>query len=125
MKMHKSHIPSRVGMALVLGVLLLISTFVLAEDSAVTHQAQVVEDSDTLWYEFTSSCDTLKMDDGYVVIYTVCAPICSSCARVFDKEGNYLGNMKSPINTTFPEAYIENDQILWRDNDPYDYTPYD
>ena len=123
--MNKSHILNRVGVTIVIGVLLLVSSLVWAEDSGVTHQPDEVADNDSVWYELKSSCDTFKMDDGYVLIYTVCAPICSSCARVYDKEGNYLGNMTVPIKTAFPEAYIENGQILWRDNDPYDYTPRD
>ena len=121
--MYKLHIPSRVG-GILMGVLLLLSTFVWAEESQITtQQPTTVADTDTVWYELTSSCDTLVLDDGYMVVYTVCAPICSSCVRVYDKEWTYLGNQKPPIKTAFPEAYIEDGQLLWRDNDPYDYTP--
>ena len=71
----------------------------------------------------TSACDTIALGDSIVVIHTVCAPICSSCVRVYNKEWHFIGNMIPPIKTTFPEAYIEDGKILWRDNDPYDYTP--
>lgn len=73
--------------------------------------------------EVTSVCDTIALGDSIVVIHTVCAPICSSCVRVYNKEWHFIGNMIPPIKTTFPEAYIEDGKILWRDNDPYDYTP--
>ena len=73
--------------------------------------------------EVTSVCDTITLGDSIVVIHTVCAPICSSCVRVYNKEWHFIGNMIPPIKTTFPEAYIEDGKILWRDNDPYDYTP--
>ena len=73
--------------------------------------------------EITSVCDTIVLGDSIIVIHTVCAPICSSCARVYNKEWQFQGNLTSPIKTAFPEAYIENGKLLWRDNDPYDYTP--
>ena len=73
--------------------------------------------------EITSTCDTIVLGDSIIVIHTVCAPICSSCARVYNKEWQFLGNMTPPIQTAFPEAYIEDGKLLWRDNDTYDYTP--
>ena len=73
--------------------------------------------------EPASVLDTLIGSDSIVVIHTVCAPICSSCARVYNKEWQFLGNITPPIQTAFPEAYIEDGKLLWRDNDPYDYTP--
>ena len=73
--------------------------------------------------ELTSVHDTIVLGDSIIVIHTVCAPICSSCARVYNKEWQFQGNLTSPIKTAFPEAYIENGKLLWRDNDPYDYTP--
>ena len=73
--------------------------------------------------EPTSVLDTLIGFDSIVVIHTVCAPICSSCARVYNKEWQFLGNMTPPIQTAFPEAYIEDGKLHWRDNDTYDYMP--
>lgn len=74
-------------------------------------------------HEISSVQDTVEMGDSIIVIHTVCAPICSSCARVYNKEWQFLGNMTPPIKTAFPEAYIEEGKIVWRDNDPNDYTP--
>ena len=74
-------------------------------------------------YEVTSVRDTLLTNDSIVVVHTVCAPICSSCVRVFNKEWQFLGNLTPPIKSTFPEAYIEDGKLLWRDNDTFDYTP--
>ena len=73
--------------------------------------------------DITSTCDTLLTNDSIIVIHTVCAPICSSCARVYNKEWQFLGNLTPPIKTAFPEAYIEDGKLLWRDNDTFDYTP--
>ena len=74
-------------------------------------------------YEVTSVRDTLLTNDSILVIHTVCAPICSSHVRVYTKEWQYLGVLKAPFKSAFPEAYIENNQLLWRDNDTFDYTP--
>ena len=74
-------------------------------------------------YEVTSVHDTLLTNDSILVIHTVCAPICSSHVRVYNKEWQYLGVLKAPFKSAFPEAYIENNKILWRDNDTFDYTP--
>ena len=74
-------------------------------------------------YEVISMRDTLLTNDSIIFIHTICAPICSSCARVYNKEWKFLGNMTPPIKTVFPEAYIEEGKLLWRDNDPNDYVP--
>ena len=74
-------------------------------------------------YEITSVRDTLLTNDSILVIHTVCAPICSSHVRVYNKEWQYLGVLKAPFTSAFPEAYIENNNLLWRDNDTFDYTP--
>ena len=74
-------------------------------------------------YEVTSVRDTLLTNDSIVVVHTVCAPICSSCVRVYNKDWYFLGMMTPPIRTAFPEAYIQDGKLLWRDNDPYDYNP--
>lgn len=71
----------------------------------------------------TSKRDTLVLSDSIVVIHTVCAPICSSHARVYNKEWQLMGELQAPFTSIFPEAYIEDGQLLWRDNDTLDYTP--
>ncbi|MCQ2345155.1 MAG: hypothetical protein MJZ82_00105 [Paludibacteraceae bacterium] len=62
-------------------------------------------------------CDTLYTHDSIVIITTACAPICSSVARAYNKDGKFLGDLQSPFpDAIFPEAYIEDGQIRWRDN---------
>jgi hypothetical protein len=99
-------------------ILLLVSVLLskLLNSNAVASELQNNDD-------ITSTCDTLLTNDSIIVIHTVCAPICSSCARVYNKEWQFLGNLTPPIKTAFPEAYIEDGKLLWRDNDTFDYTP--
>ena len=99
-------------------ILLLVSVLLskLLNSNAVASELQNNDD-------ITSTCDTLLTNDSIIVIHTVCAPICSSCARVYNKVWQFLGNMTPPIQTAFPEAYIEDGKLLWRDNDTFDYTP--
>ena len=73
--------------------------------------------------DVTSVRDTLITNDSIIVIHTVCAPICSSHARVYNKEWQLIGVLEPPFKSAFPEAYIEEDKLLWRDNDNFDYTP--
>ena len=80
-------------------------------------------DSDMDYTLPTSVRDTILMGDSVIVIHTVCAPICSSRVRVLNKEGVEMGILRPPFRSAFPEAYIEDGKLLWRDNDPFDYTP--
>ena len=100
---------------IVILVSLAIAVALLADDNS--------SNVDTTMYEVISTSDTLYRLDSIIVIHTVCAPICSSCARVYNKEWQFLGNLTPPIKTAFPEAYIEDGKLLWRDNDTFDYTP--
>lgn len=80
-------------------------------------------DSDMDYTLPTSVRDTILLGDSVIVIHTVCAPICSSRVRVLNKEGVEMGILRPPFRSAFPEAYIEDGKLLWRDNDPFDYTP--
>lgn len=73
--------------------------------------------------EHISTHDTIAYGDSIVVIHTVCAPICSSHVRVYNKEWQEIGILRPPFKSIFPEAYIENGKLLWRDNDTFDYEP--
>ena len=73
--------------------------------------------------DITSVRDTLITNDSIIVIHTVCAPICSSHARIYNMEWQLIGVFEPPFKSAFPEAYIEDGRVLWRDNDNFDYTP--
>lgn len=64
--------------------------------------------------------DTLIVGDTAIVITTACAPICSSVARAYayvNKEWHYIRRIDPPFkHAVFAEAYIEDQQLRWRDN---------
>jgi len=65
--------------------------------------------------------DTLMSGDTATVITTVCAPICSSIARVYainNKEWLLVHTLMGDSTMVFPEAYFEQQQLRWRDNTP-------
>lgn len=95
----------------VISILLLLTGLARANDTT-----QVV-------YDVISTRDTLITNDSIIVIHTVCAPICSSHARIYNKEWQEIGVLKAPFKSIFPEAYIENEKLLWRDNDTLSYSP--
>lgn len=95
----------------VMSILLLLTGLARANDTT-----QVV-------YDVIFTRDTLITNDSIIVIHTVCAPICSSHARIYNKEWQEIGVLKAPFKSIFPEAYIENEKLLWRDNDTLSYSP--
>ena len=99
--------------------------YLLADNSTTlpSDGSMILRDVDTIYTTPTSVLDTLFCGDSIIVIHTVCAPICSSCVRVYNKEWDLIGRMYAPFKSIFPEAYIQDGKLLWRDNDTYDYTP--
>lgn len=57
-----------------------------------------------------------------MLIYTACAPICSSCVRVYRviEKGVWelVGEREPTCGGIFPQAFWENGQLIWRDNTP-------
>ena len=97
--------------------------FAQPTDTTEHPATQAMNNTEQRSYELVSRRDTLLTNDSIIVIHTVCAPMCSSHARVYNKEWQVIGELKAPFRSIFPEAYIEDNHILWRDNDTLDYTP--
>lgn len=116
--------------SLQLSILIVLFTCVVSPCS-LAEQVTIHEQSDsTSVFNDEVACatpssirDTLITNDSIIVIHTICAPICSSHARVYNREWQEIGVLKAPFKSAFPEAYIEEGKILWRDNDNFDYTP--
>ena len=54
--------------------------------------------------------------DSILVVQTVCAPVCSSCVHVYNKEWRPLREVRPAKECTFPLATIRNGQLVWQDN---------
>ncbi|MBR7153892.1 MAG: hypothetical protein IKD12_01105 [Paludibacteraceae bacterium] len=76
-------------------------------------------------YEKIALTDSTTLEvykgDSILVVFTACAPQCSSCARVYNKEWKLIENVTPPFSSIFPLATIENGRIIWKDNDNWEY----
>lgn len=104
-------------------IVILILLVNIASLDLYAEQTTICEQKESTYTYSSSIRDTVVCGDSIVVIHTVCAPICSSHARVYNKEWKEIAILKPPFKSAFPEAYIEDGKILWRDNDNFDYTP--
>ena len=61
--------------------------------------------------------------DKITVVYTVCAPICSSSARVYNKDWQLIDTIKPPFTSVFPIATMDQEtgRIVWTSNDDWKY----
>ncbi len=68
-----------------------------------------------------STMEVYKGPDSILVVMTVCAPQCSSCARIYNKEWKLIATPQPPFSSVFPLATIEDGRIIWKDNDTWEY----
>jgi hypothetical protein len=61
--------------------------------------------------------------DSIIVVTTICAPQCSSCARVYNKEWQLVQTLTPPTPSIFPLATIDpkTGKVMWKDNDTWEY----
>jgi len=78
-------------------------------------------------YERIALTDSTTLEvykgDSILVVFTACAPQCSSCARVYNKEWKLIKEVTPPFTSIFPLATInkETGRIVWKDNDEWEY----
>lgn len=65
----------------------------------------------------------MYLGDSIIVVTTVCAPQCSSCARVYNKEWQLIQTLTPPTPSIFPLATIDpkTGKVMWKDNDTWEY----
>ena len=87
---------------------------------------QMLEESGPyLRYQMTenTTLEVYEKTDSVIVLMTACAPQCSSCVRVYNKEGQLIKTVEPPFQSIFPLATInkETGTIEWSDNDTWSY----
>ena len=104
-------------------LLLSIALSLLSDLIQVGGQPQVVVQEGP--YEKIALTDSTTLEvykgDSIMVVFTVCAPQCSSRARIYNKEWQLLRTVEPPFSSIFPLATIENGRIVWKDNDTWNY----
>ena len=61
--------------------------------------------------------------DSVLFIRSQCAPKCSSFVRVYTDEWSLIRHVPTPRTMIFPEAYIQDGKLLWRENFVEDESP--
>ncbi len=69
----------------------------------------------------STTLEVYRGEDSILVVMTACAPQCSSCARIYNKEWQLIETVTPPFTSIFPLATIENGRIIWKDNDTWEY----
>ena len=78
-------------------------------------------------YERIALTDSTTLEiykgDSILVVFTACAPQCSSCARIYNKEWQLIKTLTPPFSSIFPLATIEKEtgHLKWSDNDTWEY----
>ena len=107
-------------------LLLSIGLALLADLIPLGHKPLVVELNDT--YERIELTDSTSLEvftgDSILVVFTACAPQCSSRARVYNKEWKPVRDILPPFPSVFPLATIDKEtgRLIWTDNDTWEYT---
>lgn len=65
----------------------------------------------------------MYLGDSITVVTTICAPQCSSCARVYNKEWQLVQTLTPTTPSIFPLAAIDpkTGKVMWKDNDTWEY----
>ena len=79
----------------------------------------VIEQGAYAKVRLADSCflETFHYGDSILLVQTVCAPLCSSVARMYDSQWTLLHPMPAPAAYTLPQAFIDsNGAIRWQEN---------
>lgn len=65
----------------------------------------------------------MYLGDSIIIVTTICAPQCSSCARVYNKEWQLVQTLTPTTPSIFPLAAIDpkTGKVMWKDNDTWEY----
>jgi hypothetical protein len=106
-------------------LLLSIGLTLIADLFSLGGHPQVLEQTEN--YERIALTDSTTLEvyksDSILVVFTACAPQCSSRARVYNKEWQLTAELQPPFPSIFPLATIDKEtgRIIWTDNDTWSY----
>ncbi len=92
---------------------------IVATLMALGTNPRVVTEGQYTRYELPDSCRVEVVDygDSALVVETVCAPICSSRARIYNKDNHLIRTITPTIQGIFPYATLDEHYVLhWVDN---------
>ena len=93
---------------------------IIADVQAVGGSPEVeIEEGAYAKVRLADSCylETFHYDDSILLVQTVCAPLCSSVARMYDIHWTLLHPVPAPDAYTLPQAFInENGTLRWQEN---------
>ena len=93
---------------------------IIADVLALGGTPEVVVEEDTYCkVRVADSCylETYHYGDSILLVQTVCAPLCSSVAQMYDSDWTLLHPIAAPADYTLPQAFIApNGTIRWQEN---------
>ena len=93
---------------------------IIADVQALGGTPEVVVEEDTYCkVRVADSCylETYLYGDSILLVRTVCAPLCSSVAQMYDSDWMLLHPIAAPADYTLPQAFIApNGTIRWQEN---------
>ncbi|MGM9825377.1 MAG: hypothetical protein ACI3Z8_02945 [Paludibacteraceae bacterium] len=93
---------------------------IIADVQAVGGTPEVeIEEGAYAKVRLADSCylETYHYGDSILLVQTVCAPLCSSVARMYDNQWTLLHLVLAPEAYTLPQAIINNNgTIRWQEN---------
>ena len=92
----------------------------IADVQALGGSPEVVVEEDTYCkVRVADSCylETYHYGDSILLVQTICAPLCSSVAQMYDSDWTLLHPIAAPADYTLPQAFImPNGTIRWQEN---------
>ncbi|MDY2943007.1 MAG: hypothetical protein SOT07_04840 [Paludibacteraceae bacterium] len=92
---------------------------IITDVFALDGSPEVEARNNSYFVKLADSCylETYHYGDSILLVQTVCAPLCSSVARMYDDQWTLLHPVPAPDAYTLPQAFIdENGTIRWQEN---------
>lgn len=92
---------------------------IITDVFALDGSPEVEARNNAYFVKLADSCylETYHYGDSILLVQTVCAPLCSSVARMYDSHWTLLHPIPAPDAYTLPQAFIDDHgNIRWQEN---------